>query len=87
MTKLVASAFIANGSLLVYLDNQLIMQNSDAVTVDLEPGHEYIIHWFVKGDVGQTFSITISAPKEAQFQLTRAIPKAKKDLGTFRFSC
>ncbi|MBX2894840.1 MAG: hypothetical protein KF763_05340 [Cyclobacteriaceae bacterium] len=87
MTKLVASAFIANGALAVYLDNQLIMQNSDAVTVELETGQEYIIHWFVKGEVGQTFSITISAPKEAQFQLTRAIPKAKKDLGTFRFSC
>ncbi|MCW5910123.1 MAG: hypothetical protein KIT62_03565 [Cyclobacteriaceae bacterium] len=87
MIKLVASTFMSHGMLSVYLDNQLIMQNSDSVTVELDPGQEYILHWFVRGDAGNTFSITISSPKEAQFQLTRAIPKAKKDFGSFRFSC
>ncbi|MBN8576743.1 MAG: hypothetical protein KF775_09165 [Cyclobacteriaceae bacterium] len=87
MIQLVASTFIAQGTLLVYLDNNLIIQNSDTVTVELEAGQEYILHWFVKGEVGSTFSITVSAPREAQFQLTRAISNAKKDLGTFRFSC
>ena len=87
MTKLVASAFIAQGTLAVYLNNQLIMQNSDSATVELETGQDYIVHWFVQGEAGTTFSITISSPTEAQFQLTRAVPKGKKDLGTFRFSC
>jgi hypothetical protein len=87
MVKLVASTFIAQGTLKVYLDNALIMQNSDSVTIDLEPGQAYILHWFVLGESGNAFSITISSPSDAQFQLTRTISKEKKDLGTFRFSC
>ena len=87
MIKLVASTFIAQGTLQVYLDNNLIMENSDSISIELESGRAYILHWFVTGDVGNTFSITISSPSEAQFQLTRTISREKKDLGTFRFSC
>ncbi|MFZ5999310.1 MAG: hypothetical protein ACOYW3_02295 [Bacteroidota bacterium] len=85
MVKLIASTFISEGSLWLYLDNQLIMQNSDSVTVELEEGQEYIVHWFVKGTPGSSYSITISSPKEAQYQLTRCIPRSKKDFGTYSF--
>jgi hypothetical protein len=86
MVTLVASTFISNGSLWLYLDNKLIIQNSDSVSVELEEGQDYIIHWFVQGEPGNPYSITISAPREAQFQLTRAMVKSKKDFGAYRFS-
>ncbi len=87
MVTLVASTFISSGSLWLYLDNKLIIQNSDSVSVELEEGQEYIIHWFVQGAPGNPYSITISSPRDAQFQLTRAIVKNKKDFGAYRFSC
>lgn len=76
MVKLIASTFIGDGSLWLYLDNQLIMQNSDSVTVELEEGQEYIVHWFVKGKPGSSYSITISSPRDAQYQLTRVLPSS-----------
>jgi hypothetical protein len=86
MVKLVASTFISGGVLCLYLDNKLIIQNSDSVSVELEEGQEYVIHWFVQGTPGSPYSITISAPREAQFQLTRAMVKSKKDFGAYRFT-
>lgn len=86
MAKLVASTFIGNGTLWLYLDNELIMHNSDSVSVELEDGQEYVIHWFVQGTPGTSYSITTSAPREAQLQLTRTIMKSKKDFGAYRFS-
>lgn len=85
MEKLIASTFIGNGNLWLYLDNQLILQNSDSVTVELEEKTEYIVHWFVKGIPGNSFSITISSPREGQFQLTRTIVASGKDQSAFRF--
>jgi hypothetical protein len=87
MVTLVASTFISSGSLWLYLDNKLITQNSDSVSVELEEGQEYVIHWFVEGMPGHPYSITISSPRDAQFQLTRTIVKNKKDFGAYRFSC
>ncbi len=86
MAKLIASTFIASGELWLYLDNKLIMQNSDSVTMELEEGQEYIVHWFVKGTPGSSYSITISSPKEAQYQLTRVIGSGRKVVGDFVFS-
>jgi hypothetical protein len=85
MTKLIASTFIGSGTLWLYLDSKLIMQNSDSVTVDLEENTEYIIHWFVKGLQGNSYSITISSPREAQFQLTRTLVASGKDQSSYRF--
>jgi hypothetical protein len=85
MAKLIASTFIASGELWLYLDNKLIMQNSDSVTVELEEDTEYILHWFVKGMPGSSYSITISSPKEAQYQLTKGLEMGGKDHGCFKF--
>jgi hypothetical protein len=83
--NLVASTFIGSGSLWLYLDNKLIMQNSDSVTIELEEDTEYIVHWFVRGTPGNSYSITISSPREAQYQLTRTVVASGKDHGSFRF--
>jgi len=85
MAKLTASAFVGNGSLWLYLDNELIMQNSDTGAIELDDDVDYILHWFVKGVPGSSYSITISSPREAQYQLTQGIGKGGKDFGSFRF--
>jgi len=85
MTKLVASTFVVGGSLWLYLDNKLILENSDSGTIELDSGLEYIVHWFVLGSPGTSYSITISSPREAQFQLTRTLTRSGKDNGGFRF--
>ncbi len=85
MAKLIASTFVGEGSLWLYLDNELIMQNSDLVTVELEEGREYIVHWFVKGAPGSSYSITISSPRDAQYQLTRGMGSGGKDFGGYEF--
>jgi hypothetical protein len=85
MAKLVASTFIGSGSLWLYLDNELVMQNSDTLTLELEDNAEYIVHWFVKGLAGSSYSITISSPREAQYQLTRGLGRSGKGFGSFHF--
>jgi hypothetical protein len=86
MAKLIASTFVASGELWLYLDNKLIMQNSDSVTVELEEDTQYIVHWFVQGTPGSSYSITISSPREAQYQLTKIIGKRSKDYGSYIFN-
>jgi hypothetical protein len=85
MAKLVASTFIGSGSLWLYLDNELVMQNSDTLTLELEDNAEYIVHWFVKGAAGSSYSITISSPREAQYQLTRGLGRSGKGFDSFHF--
>jgi hypothetical protein len=81
-----ASTFIANGSLWLYVNNQIILQGSDSVTIELRDGEEYIVHWFVMATPGTSYSITISSPREAQYQLTKVVGRTGKDLNSFRFT-
>jgi hypothetical protein len=85
MTKLIASTYTGAGTLTLYLDDQLIMQNSETMSMDLSEGETYIVHWFVKGSAGSSFSIIISSPREAQFQLTRVVGRSGKEHGCFHF--
>jgi hypothetical protein len=85
MAKLVASTFVGKGELWLYLDEKLIMRNNDTIELELEEGQEYIVHWFVKGEPGNSYSVTISSPKEAQYQLTRSMNKVGKDISGYRF--
>jgi hypothetical protein len=85
MAKLITSTFVGNGSLWLFLDNNLIMQNTDSLTLELNNAEAYIVHWFVRGMPGSSYSITVSSPKEAQFQLTRGIAGSGKDYGAFQF--
>jgi hypothetical protein len=85
MAKLVVSTFISNGGLWLFLDEKLVLMNSDSLTVELNENEEHVVHWFVKGEPGGSYSISISAPREAQFQLTKGIGKSRKDYGGFQF--
>ncbi len=53
MVNLTISAFMSNGSLNLYVDNVLVLANKDSVTVPLEEGNEYVVHWFVDRPGGQ----------------------------------
>lgn len=85
MAKMKASSYIGKGSLWLYLDNQQIMTDTDSAEVELEEGKDYIVHWFVKSCAGVQYSLTISSPKEAQFQLTKMLQASGKDFGSLRF--
>ena len=74
-----------NGSLWLFLDNDLIMENSDNVTMELNRDEEFVVYWFVSGTPGSSYTIAISSPRDAQLQLTRFIGKAGKDHGSFQF--
>lgn len=76
---------MGNGSLWLFLDNNLIMQNSDNLTLELNRDEEFMVYWFVNGIPGSSYTIAISSPRDAQFQLTRMIGKAGKDHGSFQF--
>ena len=84
--KLVVSVFTGASSLWLYMDNQLILKDSAEVCVDLDAGSEYVLFWYVKGLPGSTYSITISSPREAEYQLTKTLVASGKDHGSFHFS-
>jgi len=86
MAKLVASTFVGKGELWLYLDDKLIMRNNDSIELEIEEGQEYVIHWFVKGEPSSSYSVTISSPKEAQYQLTTSVGKESKAIGYIQFS-
>ena len=85
MTQLVASTYLGKGVLYIYLDGQIIMKDCDNITLDLKENTDYVLHWFVDSVAGTSFSITISSPREAQFQLTRVLKNSGKDFGGFTF--
>jgi hypothetical protein len=85
MAKLGVSTFVGDGSLWLYLDTEVIIQNSDTLIMDLKEDIDYVIRWFIKGAPGSSYSITISSPKEAQFQLTKIVGSGGKDFGDFQF--
>jgi hypothetical protein len=85
MAKLVASTFVGKGELWLYLDEKLIMRNNDTVELELEEGQEYVVYWFVKGVPGGSYSVTISSPREAQYQLTRGLGRGGRAGEVARF--
>lgn len=83
--SLAISTFTGPCSLWLYIDNQLILKNTDIATIELDSSGEYILFWYVKGPPGSTYSITISSPREAEYQLTKTITASGKDQDSFRF--
>ncbi len=84
--KLVVSAFTGASSFWLYMNNQLILKDSGEVIVDLESGTDYLMFWYVEGQPASAYSITISSPREAEYQLTKALRASGKDHGSLYFS-
>ncbi|MBS1681756.1 MAG: hypothetical protein JST48_08605 [Bacteroidetes bacterium] len=85
MAKLMISSVVGDGALWLYLDNALIGKNTESIALDIDTDQEYVVHWFVQGKPGSTYSITISSPKEAELQLTRGLRNSGKGFGGFKF--
>jgi hypothetical protein len=83
MTKMTASASVSNGSLWLFLDNELILKNSGVVNIELKDSGEHIVHWFVSGK--GTYTISVSSPKEAEFHLTKMLNSSGKEIDSFTF--
>ena len=86
MAQFQASTHVEDGMLTLKLDNQIVLQNSDSTSFDIRDHQEYVVQWFVVGRPGSMYSITISSPIEAQFQLSRSLKASGKDYGGFRFN-
>lgn len=86
MIKLVASTFALKGNIWLFLDEELISKGNTVREVELEEGKSYVLHWLMKGEIGDTFSISVSSPKEAQYLLTTVVGRSKKEFGGFKFS-
>ncbi len=84
MTRLVVSAFIGQGTLRLLLNGLTILENNDNVTIYLDD-QSYVLQWFVDASPLSSFSITVSSPKEAEFQLTKVVGSGGKDFGGIRF--
>ncbi len=51
-------------------------------TRTLRPG-EYAVHWFARGDTGDTFSVKVNRPLSAAREVNGTIDDSGKDAGTF----
>ena len=84
MKQFVASTSIINGSLWLYLDNKLVA-NDDQARVEIEESEEHVVNWYAEGVPGSSYTVTISAPRNAEFQLTKKLGISGKDFGGFIF--
>src|SRR5690606_24596136 len=76
--KLIASAFVESGTILLRLNGQLILEGGGRVEVDLEKGQHYQLSWEVKGAEGSTYSMTVSSPREAELHLSKRVAGDKE---------
>jgi hypothetical protein len=63
----------------------LVSSNGEPATINIETDRDHIVHWYVEGEPGSAYAVTISAPKNAEFQLTKNLGSGGKDFGGFTF--
>lgn len=86
MEKLVVSAFLEEGQIKLFLDGEEIFHpNEWQASMELKPGENYCLHWFVKGKFKSVFSITVSSPSAAEFKLTKRVGETGKEIGGYYF--
>jgi hypothetical protein len=85
MATLRASIYAEQGNLTLLLNAKVILTATGTYEVELAKGAEYVIQWFADGQPGSSYSITLSSPPEAEFQLTRVLGETGKDFGGTRF--
>ena len=85
MERLIVSTFSEEGSITIYLDDLQISKQRDQTEINLVPGSEYLLHWFIKGKPKSVFSITVSSPRSAEYNLTKRIGHGGKEIGGYHF--
>ncbi|WPR77684.1 hypothetical protein [Algoriphagus sp. NG3] len=85
MERLIVSTFSEDGSIVLYLDDVEISLERGQIEISLETGDEYLLHWFVKGKPKSVFSVTVSSPRMAEFNLTKRLGLGGKEIGGYHF--
>jgi len=85
MERLIVSTFSEEGSIVIYLDDVELSKQRDQIEISLEPGSEYLLHWVIKGKAKSVFSITVSSPRSAEYNLTKRIGHGGKEIGGYHF--
>ena len=80
------STHVEDGYMAVRLNDSCITKNTGVCEVQIEMHTEYIVQWFVQGLKGCTYTIIISNPGEAEFQLTHKLGISGKEFGGYRFT-
>lgn len=74
--------FKKSGPLLVkvHIDGRNVRFKGDTAEVNASPGW-HAVNWFVRGEPGASYSIAVTAPKEAKFSHKAHLDSAQKDAG------
>jgi len=86
MALLRISTHIESGCISVRLNDERVLENTGNVEHEVKMNQDYVLQWYVHGRSGSSYSIVISKPGQAEFQLTRLLSEGGKDYGGFKFS-
>ncbi len=81
---MVASTFIENGTLDLKLNNQIILSGSGKVSINLKKG-DHELTWIAKGELGTSFTISISSPAHIAYHLNKVITQQKSEMHIIEF--
>ncbi|MBO3697359.1 hypothetical protein [Roseivirga sp. E12] len=70
--KFEASTFVEDGILELEIDDKLVLQNNGKVSLEISKG-SHNVSWRIKGKIGTSFTVSISSPAFASFQLTKLL--------------
>lgn len=79
MKKLVVSAFMEKGTVLLVMDGHAL-EAGFPNEVELDD-QVHVLQWYVESPHGGQYTISISSPKSAEMQLTKRLGKGEKDWG------
>jgi hypothetical protein len=82
MSKLSISTHVEDGYLVVRLNDAVIIEGSSKYEAGLLPGG-HVLQWYVYGKPGTSYSISISSPESAEFQVTKKLRMMGRDCGGF----
>lgn len=84
MAKIRIAAYIERGSVVVRVNDVEVVSGGGTYEGDVRPG-SHVLQWYVASLSGTSYSISVSSPGEAEFQLTRKLGRTGKDFGGFEF--
>ena len=86
MALLRISTHVESGYISVRLNDACILEHTGSAEQEVDINQEYVLQWYVHGRSGSSYSVVISKPGQAEFQLTRLLSDGGKDYGGFKFS-
>ena len=81
-----ASVFVEEGTIVLKLNGAEILNKPGKVDMEIEKGKKYEVSWEVKAKAGNSYTLSISSPKEAEYHLTKVLPVEGTDHQEHQFS-